>query len=66
MGASPCHPAVAPSRAPTPGWGGMRRPHRPWASQDVRPPQGWGCGHSHLCDNLAILRHIDLHGHASC
>lgn len=36
----------------------------PWASQAVSPPQWGGCPRLHLCDDLAVLRHVDLHGHA--
>lgn len=35
----------------------------PWASQAV-PPRAGGGPRSHLCDDLTVLRHVDLHGHA--
>lgn len=28
------------------------------------PGCAWGCPRLHLCDDLAVLRHVDLHGHA--
>lgn len=79
-GTSPIHPIPAPrtpgvlgggcASHPCPhtgGGGGRGMAQCPLSlgQPGCVPPVVWGgCPRLHLCDDLAVLRHVDLHGHA--